>query len=209
MSLKIFWNNPKFWSWFMVKLPLTKIDKSWKTAIFFFFTIVVAKLFWMLLVVPLTKEYKEIGIITTWSFFLLIMIAFIFGWIFDPGYLKSDPKISFQYLLQNVDPYNLWPECKVIRTPRSRHWNICNRWVERFDHHWPYLNNCIGYNNHRWFLFFIFSIAINLIYHLALVIYTLLTGNPNNDWWDFMIDYYPNYLYYGFSGILRSFYYIM
>ena len=43
-----------------------------------------------------------------------------------------------------IDPTQLCPDCLVVRTPRSRHCGTCNRCVERFDHHCPWINNCVG-----------------------------------------------------------------
>ena len=54
-------------------------------------------------------------------------------------------------------------DCEIIRTPRSRHCAICNRCVERYDHHCPWINNCIGINNHRAFLFFTTSLTVLII----------------------------------------------
>ena len=94
-----------------------------------------------------------------------------------------EPTIDFQQLLSTTDPYNLCPDCKVIRTPRSRHWNIWNRCVERFDHHCPYLNNCIGYRNHIWFLLFLFLMSLTLIYHICINIFVLIKGRIHEDCW--------------------------
>ena len=63
------------------------------------------------------------------------------------------------------------PDCEVLRTPRSRHCAICNRCVERFDHHCPWINNCVGIHNHNYFLVFLitltlilFTIAVNSLW---------------------------------------------
>jgi palmitoyltransferase len=55
------------------------------------------------------------------------------------------------------------PDCQVLRTSRSKHCAICNRCVERFDHHCPWLNNCVGIQNHNPYLVFIFSLLTVLI----------------------------------------------
>lgn len=61
------------------------------------------------------------------------------------------------------DPVLLCPDCEVIRTKRSRHCSICNRCVERFDHHCPWVNNCVGSGNHAYFLAFLLSVFVTLI----------------------------------------------
>lgn len=71
-------------------------------------------------------------------------------------------------MLKTFDPAALCPECEIIRTPRSRHCNICNRCVERFDHHCPWINTCVGVKNHHYFLTFLVSV-------LALLIIVLVT----------------------------------
>ena len=77
-------------------------------------------------------------------------------------------------LLSNIHSCEMCPDCEVLRTPRSRHCAICNQCVERFDHHCPYINNCVGIRNHNAFLAFIISlfmliisVIISNILHLA------------------------------------------
>lgn len=73
-----------------------------------------------------------------------------------PGYIEA-PKTSFTDLLIAFEPTLLCPDCKVIRTTRSRHCVACNRCVERFDHHCPWINNCIGIRNHNYFYSYILT----------------------------------------------------
>lgn len=60
-------------------------------------------------------------------------------------------------LLEVVESTQLCADCLTIRTTRSRHCSVCNRCVERFDHHCPWINNCVGVKNHRQFLLFVIS----------------------------------------------------
>ena len=101
----------------------------------------------------------------------------------NPGFIE--PGHDFLDILRNVHPCEMCPDCQVLRTPRSRHCAICNRCVERFDHHCPWLNNCVGIGNHNAFLFF--------LVFLTLIFLTILTSNviSSFNWCDFELDTCP------------------
>ena len=42
--------------------------------------------------------------------------------------------------------------------------SISNRGVLRMDHHCPWLNNCVGHCNHRYFFSFCFFMTLGCVY---------------------------------------------
>ena len=81
----------------------------------------------------------------------------------DPGYLKSPKGVPFMEMMKIFDPVLLCADCEVVRTDRSRHCSICNKCVERFDHHCPWINNCVGLGNHGVFMAFLVSMLSLLV----------------------------------------------
>lgn len=67
----------------------------------------------------------------------------------------------------------------MLRPQDSRHCYICNKCVQRFDHHCQWMNNCIGVGNHTYFYLFLLS----TLGYLGLLIYAcsqaLLVGFQN------------------------------
>ena len=99
----------------------------------------------------------------------------------DPGKLRPDFKsITFLDLLQKFNPTELCPDCRIIRTSRSRHCAICNVCVERFDHHCPWINNCVGVRNHGAFLVYLLSTAVLCLASMILSVATMVYGISEN-----------------------------
>lgn len=145
--------EPRYCSWFLLSQPLTKLRKEPYTAIYFIFLMILSYWLLMIFIYPVMNNIEWI-LITNFIYLNVI----IFWWIStfrDPGYLRKSNKIDFITLVERYEPGCLWPKCHVIRTPRSRHCNICDKWVERFDHHCPWINNWIGTRNHGAFLIFL------------------------------------------------------
>lgn len=110
----------------------------------------------------------------------MLGVSFTIASIKDPGYLK--PEMPFIDILSKIHPCEMCPDCEVLRTPRSKHCAICNRCVERFDHHCPWINNCVGIYNHNPFLVFITTLLLVLLTILASSV-TMFTEEcyPNRD----------------------------
>jgi len=121
-----------------------------------------------------------VAIIQIMSLFLLQVTAFS-----DPGIVPRQKAYQEQYdartksyrhrqpprhydLFLRGHPFKLkyCITCNIYRPPRCTHCSVCENCVERFDHHCPWIGNCIGKRNY--WLFFSFVSATGLLNAIVL-----------------------------------------
>lgn len=89
----------------------------------------------------------------------------------DPGYIPLSSDAYYRAIKQipyfdklkkrNVILTRLCHSCRCLRPLRAKHCRVCNRCVAYFDHHCPFIYNCVGLRNRMWFFLFVLSVAVN------------------------------------------------
>ncbi|UJR22005.1 hypothetical protein I4U23_025072 [Adineta vaga] len=139
------------------------------------------------MIIPLFNEsfYGTLNglIICTLAFFAFLSHAR--AAYFDPGFVSltkritdsSDGKItdnSSSLLKSEEEGWTVCNRCEINRPPRAHHCRICKRCVRRLDHHCPWVNNCVGEFNQKYFILFLFYIGATSIYAIIFTIWALI-----------------------------------
>ncbi|XP_030387376.1 palmitoyltransferase Hip14 [Scaptodrosophila lebanonensis] len=98
---------------------------------------------------------------------LALWVCFVKSWKGDPGIIRPTREQRFKTIIElserggiGFEPASFCSGCLVRRPLRSKHCSVCDRCVARFDHHCPWVGNCIGLKNHSYFMGFLWMLLI-------------------------------------------------
>ncbi|XP_018587236.1 palmitoyltransferase ZDHHC12-A isoform X2 [Scleropages formosus] len=107
---------------------------------------------------------------------LSVLLYFVVS-LSDPGFVRTDAEVEVTMgsceELQEMIPHlsaalrqRRCGYCLLLQPMRAKHCQRCRRCVRRYDHHCPWMENCVGERNHRSFVFFLAVQLVVLVWGL-------------------------------------------
>ncbi|XP_062500243.1 palmitoyltransferase ZDHHC3-like [Corticium candelabrum] len=120
---------------------------------------------------------------------VLIIISHVRAVLGDPGQVPlASTKLDFSEVRlggQSKDDssddslvktsWTLCSKCETYRPPRAHHCRTCRRCIRKMDHHCPWINNCVGEFNQKYFLLFLLYTGVGCAYAFILTIACWIT----------------------------------
>jgi len=86
----------------------------------------------------------------------------------DPGAGHHPPRTMDVQVKHKSFQLKFCDTCQMYRPPRASHCSSCNNCVDGFDHHCPWVGNCIGRRNYRYFLGFVTTLLATCLVFFGL-----------------------------------------
>ncbi|XP_037005208.2 palmitoyltransferase ZDHHC12 isoform X2 [Artibeus jamaicensis] len=133
------------------------------------------------------RQWEEQGeLLLPLTFLLLVLgslLLYLAVSLMDPGYVNVQPqpqeeaKEEQTAMVPQAIPLRRCRYCMVLPL-RARHCRDCRRCVRRYDHHCPWMENCVGERNHPLFVAYLALQLVVLLWGLYLAWWV-----PPLPWW--------------------------
>ena len=127
-----------------------------------------------LLIVIFTIVFNVLFWLVIWTFFSVILT--------DPGRPRlDDQELNFSEFLNQpgVSEGRFCTACDIVKPPRCHHCSYCKKCVLKMDHHCPWINNCVGFFNYKFFMQFIFYTCLLCLFSFGCSLVSFVDRLPN------------------------------
>uniref|UniRef100_A0A0L8GBT2 Palmitoyltransferase n=2 Tax=Octopus bimaculoides TaxID=37653 RepID=A0A0L8GBT2_OCTBM len=131
-----------------------------------------------------SQLYSFINGIIFNSFVLLALGAHIRTMLSDPGAVPRGNATRENLMklgLKKGEVVFQCPKCLSIKPDRAHHCSVCQRCIRKMDHHCPWVNNCVGESNQKFFVLFTLYICLMSL-HAAMLSINHFVVCIGKDW---------------------------
>ncbi|CAD2088948.1 palmitoyltransferase DHHC7, putative [Plasmodium vinckei lentum] len=128
-------------------------------------------------------------------FLLMFLINYILSIVTPPGYIPNTEEWVFKDFGENnsnnIDDYLIEKKktgerrfckwCCKYKPDRAHHCRICKTCILKMDHHCPWIYNCIGYNNHKYFMLSLIYCSITTIFISLTMLNSVIEAINHNE----------------------------
>ncbi|CAG9832310.1 unnamed protein product [Diabrotica balteata] len=129
---------------------------------------------WVVLQTMLDSLWGTFNVVMFNTIIFFLIISHIKAVVTDPGTVPlPQGRIDFSDMHSDSGcefvNWTVCARCETYRPPRAHHCRICQRCIRKMDHHCPWINNCVGERNQKFFLQFLIYVGTLSVYAIALV----------------------------------------
>lgn len=128
--------------------------------------------------------YSILNLLIFQTFVILAFSAHIRTMLSDPGAIPRGNATKANIERMGFSPGQVifkCPKCCSIKPERAHHCSICQRCIRKMDHHCPWVNNCVGEGNQKFFVLFTLYIAL-MSFHALFLSITHFLGCLGTNW---------------------------
>jgi len=107
---------------------------------------------------------------------LLALVCYVRTMWTDPGFIPKAQGNCLELYMEQMKSKGLpvCETCQIYKPSRTHHCSQCARCVYLMDHHCPWVNNCVGAGNQKYFVLFLLYTFIAAVYGATLLGWGLL-----------------------------------
>ncbi|OMJ83643.1 hypothetical protein SteCoe_15369 [Stentor coeruleus] len=154
--------NPSFISKFNpFKPPLTSVQNNYK--LFILYVLIFLLRYVCVIVFMLPHFALELSIISL-IVFIVNFVLFLLVHQKNPGFVKQKQGQNIIKLYQTKYYDSICPFCEIQKDCTTFHCHHCEKCIRKYDHHCPWIRNCVGQGNISTFIAFINFCCLDFLY---------------------------------------------
>ncbi|WOL18927.1 protein S-acyltransferase 11 isoform X4 [Canna indica] len=149
-------------------------DRLFVTILIFFMLFVISAGVWGVypVVFAISKSFGIVHCLLTIFLSIITISTFCLASFSSAGAPANIPWGSYPVVGKDgLENYTFCVYCSKPKPPRAHHCRSCRMCVLDMDHHCPFIGNCVGSANHRYFITFLIAVVVGCTYVFLMTLY--------------------------------------